>query len=405
VNKKITRFPSGTVKIPPSKSILHRAVICAALAGVEVKLSPVSDDIDATVRCVNALTTEPQEGEGELQLDCGESGSTLRFLIPIAAALGKSAVFTGRGRLMSRPLEPFLDELRRHGAVIEQEPDAINVSGALRAGRYELPGDISSQFVTGLLFALPLLRGDSEIHLTSPLESAAYVDLTVEELEKSGIEITRDGADFAVRGNQEFAAREVAAEGDYSQAAFFLAAAALGRDVRCEGLNPDSTQGDAAILQILQDAGFEIELASTVRVLPRGGQISRRNRTVLPVEIDVSGIPDLVPPVAALLSVADGTSRLYNAGRLRLKESDRLEAVAAELNAIGADIEIDDDALIIYGRKSLDGGTVNARGDHRIAMMAAVAAIRSDAPVTVIGAECVSKSYPNFWKDFEVSAK
>jgi 3-phosphoshikimate 1-carboxyvinyltransferase len=405
VNKTITRFPHGAVKIPPSKSILHRAVICAALAGVEVKLPPVSDDIDATVRCVNALTAEPTEDNGDLRLDCGESGSTLRFLIPLAAALGKSAVFTGRGRLLERPLEPFLEELRGHGAVIMHTRDEVSVSGALRAGRYELPGDISSQFVTGLLFALPLLAGDSEIHLTSPLESAAYVDLTVEELEKSGIEITRDGADYKIRGSQKYAAREVAAEGDYSQAAFFLAAAALGRDVRCEGLNANSTQGDAAILQILQDAGFEIELASAVRVLPRGGQISRRNRTVLPIEIDVSGFPDLVPPVAALLSVADGTSRLYNAGRLRLKESDRLEAVAAELNALGADIEIDGDALVIYGRKSLDGGTVNARGDHRIAMMAAVAAIRADAPVTVIGAECVSKSYPNFWKDFEVSAK
>ena len=436
MNKTISRFPHGTVTAPPSKSIMHRAVICAALGGGDFTLPRVSDDIDATVRCMRALTaTKPDltgvgadEDDEKLAeaarlrasvvtVDCGESGSTLRFLIPIAlamrsvpsftmtaAAAAPHIVFTGRGRLLERPMKPFLDELERHGAMVWQGPESITISGCLRPGDYELHGDVSSQFVSGLLFALPLLGGSSRLHLASPLESAAYVDLTLDALQNAGIEIERDGDDFIVRGNQRYTATAVTAEGDFSQAAFFLAAAALGRDVRCAGLSLDSRQGDAQILAILQELGFEIELSNTIRVLPQKGQISRRNRRILPIDLDVSGIPDLVPPLAALLCTADGTSRLYNAARLRMKESDRLEAVKSALNSIGADIEIEDDALVIYGVSGLLGGTVDAQGDHRIAMMAAVAALRADKPVTIKGAECVSKSYPDFWRDFEVRA-
>jgi len=425
MNKTVKRFPHGVVKVPPSKSILHRALICNALAGETLTARAFSDDIDATTRCMRALmavasgervlaTTDDDVADAlhryALRLDCGESGSTLRFLMPVALALlsrvenAPSVIFTGHGRLLERPITPFLDELTRHGTLVWQKPDGITVAGTLRAGRFELAGNVSSQFVSGLLFALPLLDGDSEIHLTTPLESAGYVDLTIDELEKSGIVVERDGDVFRVRGNQSYVRRETTAEADFSQAAFFLVAAALGRDVRCAGLNLDSRQGDLKILELLQEAGFEIEISANLRVLPRGGQTARRKLPVLPLEVDVSNIPDLVPPLAALLSVADGTSRLTNAGRLRMKESDRLEAVATELNAIGADIEVDGDTLVIYGVSSLSGGTVNSRGDHRIAMMAAVAAIRADAPVTIVGAECVKKSYPDFWRDFEVRA-
>ena len=427
VNKVVKRFPHGVVNVPPSKSILHRVVICNALAGGKMPLKPVSDDIDATVRCMRSLMavasgerviakTDDEVADAlhryALRLDCGESGSTLRFLLPLALAMmsrlgedAPSVTFTGHGRLLERPMTMFLDELTRHGAMVWQKPNGITVAGTLQAGRYELAGNVSSQFVTGLLLALPLLDGDSEIHLTTPLESAGYVDLTIEELAKSGVEIERDGDDFRIRGSQSYTARELDAERDFSQAAFFLVAAALGRDVRCAGLRLDSQQGDMRILELLQEAGFEIEVSSALRVLPRKGQVVRRKLQVLPLEeVDVSDIPDLVPPLAALLCVADGTSRLTNAGRLRMKESDRLEAVKTELNAIGADIEIDGDTLVIYGVSSLVGGTVNSRGDHRIAMMAAVAAIRADAPVTIVGAECVKKSYPDFWRDFEVRA-
>jgi 3-phosphoshikimate 1-carboxyvinyltransferase len=377
----VTRFPEGIVRIPPSKSVLHRAIICAALAGGWIGVNSASDDVDATARCVSALMS----GDN-VTLDCGESGSTLRFLIPVALALGKSATFTGRGRLLERPMEPFFGALRAHGAEIAQTADAIEVSGELSAGIYELPGDVSSQFVTGLLFALPLLRGDSEIRLTTALESAGYVELTLDELGKSGVEARRTGGGFEVPGGQRYLPREMDAEGDWSQAAFFLAARALGRDVEVAGLDYESKQGDREIAEILRRATAD------------GGRIRA-------IDVDASGIPDIVPPVTALLCFADGVSRIYNAGRLRHKESDRLAALAEELGKLGAEIAVEGDALVIRGVTEICGGTMSARGDHRIAMAGAVAAIRARGAVTIEGAECVSKSYPDFWKDFEVSGK
>jgi 3-phosphoshikimate 1-carboxyvinyltransferase len=389
--KQVSRFPAGAVRLPPSKSVLHRELICAYLAGGRPALGSVSEDIDATARCMEALLC------GNAPLDCGESGSTLRFLIPAAAALGKTAVFTGRGRLLSRPLAPFLDELARHGVRSALTGGALTVSGVLQSGVFSLPGDISSQFVTGLLLALPLTDGDSVIHMTSPLESAAYVDLTLDAMRKSGVAARRraDG-DFEVPGGQRYARRAIDTEGDYSQAAFFLVSGALGRDVACLGLNPDSKQGDRGILEILRRAGVALQTtARGVRALP--GKIA-------PCDVDVSGVPDLVPPLAALFCFADGTSRLYNAARLRLKESDRLASVQEELCKLGARIEIDGDALALHGVPGLRGGEMDARGDHRIAMMGAVAAIRAQSPVFIAGYDSVRKSYPDFWKDFEVSA-
>jgi 3-phosphoshikimate 1-carboxyvinyltransferase len=384
---------------------MHRAIICDALAGIG-ETPPVvrdypegaSEDIEATARCVSALVS----GERSVTLDCGESGSTLRFLLPIAAALGgeRRAVFRGRGRLLQRPLSPYLDELRRHGAVIDERRDSLVVTGALSAGEYELRGDISSQFVSGLLFALPLLDGDSSVRLTSPLESAGYVDLTIDELRKSGVEVRRKRGEreiFNVRGRQRYTHREISAEGDFSQAAFFLVAGALGRDVECRGLNLRSKQGDREILDILDRCGVRVVVTA------EGGLKAKPGKPV-PCDIDASGIPDLVPPVAVLLSFAQGLSRIYNAGRLRYKESDRLESIRETLFALGARIVVDGDSLVINGRDWIEGGAeVSAHGDHRIAMMAAVAAVRCRWQVKVEGAECVNKSYPAFWDDFEVS--
>jgi 3-phosphoshikimate 1-carboxyvinyltransferase len=399
MDKIVARFPTGNVTLPPSKSVLHRVLICEAIAGMRERPldeNSTSDDITATARCLAALRWQ----SGVATLDCGESGSTLRFLIPLAAAIGKTATFTGRGRLLSRPMAPFLDELRRHRAVVEQSDDAISVSGQLEPGVYELPGNVSSQFVTGLLLALPRLHGDSAVHLTSPLESRSYVDITCEVLSRFGVDVRPiDGTDdYAVPGWQKFHRRETAVEGDYSQAAFFLVAGALGRDVAVHGLTQQSRQGDRAILDILRRAGIRVVETENDGIKALPSRIS-------PVDVDVSDIPDLVPPLAALLCFADGESRLYNAARLRMKESDRLEAVATELNNLGADIRIDGDSLVIRGVSELHGGAVDSRGDHRIAMMGAVAAVRCGGSVTVRGAECVSKSYPDFWRDFEVSDK
>jgi 3-phosphoshikimate 1-carboxyvinyltransferase len=380
VTKTITRFPSGVVTVPPSKSVYHRVLICRALAGMPVEIPDVSDDIDATARCLSAYLS------GGETLDCGESGSTLRFLVPLMAALGYTARFTGRGRLLERPMEPFLDELRRHGADITREPDAITVAGRLQSGEFSLRGDISSQFVTGLLLALPTVRGDSVIHLTSPLESRSYVDITLDVMAKFGVTATvLPNGDYAVAGEQTYRAADIEIEGDFSQAAFFLAAQALGRDIDVRGLDYNSVQGDKKILEIIRDAAH-----------PDGA--------LRAVDVDASDIPDLVPPVAAMLACADGVSRIYNAGRLRHKESDRLAAVSEELNALGADVCIDGDALVIHGKPRLAGGHCNSRNDHRIAMMCAVAAIRCDNPVVLENAECVAKSFPDFWEKFEVSA-
>jgi 3-phosphoshikimate 1-carboxyvinyltransferase len=376
--KKITKFPSGDIRVPPSKSIAHRAVICAQLANAPLKLPDgLSDDIDATRSGIAALLS------GELEIDCAESGSTLRFLVPIAAALGIRAQFTGRGRLFARPMIPLYTALAANGAQIAANKNGAEVYGRLEPGAFALPGDVSSQYVTGLLLALPLLGGDSEILLTSPLQSRSYVDVTLDVMAKFGVSATETERGYHIPGRQKYSPCELEIEGDYSQAAFFLVAQAFGRDVRGLGLNPESKQGDRAILDILCRSVRDSELYAT--------------------DVDASDIPDLVPPVAALLSCATGTSRIYNAGRLRLKESDRLEAISTELSKLGADIIIDGDALIIHGKPALHGGTVDSHDDHRIAMMAALAAIKCDRDVYVTDEDCVRKSYPNFWEDWEHS--
>lgn len=391
---------SGSITPPPSKSQAHRALIAAALAeGVSMlKNVALSQDIQATIRCLEALgasfrwegdtlavtglagKTAPQ---GELPLlDCGESGSTLRFLIPIALAVLGGGRFTGHGRLMERPQGPYFDLFRKKGIFYEQKDGVLTVRGRLEAGIFSLPGNVSSQFITGLLYALPLLSGESEILLTTPLESRGYVDMTLDVLEKFGVRVeNRDYASFLVPGNQSFRARDLTVEADWSNAAFWYAAALLESDVDIRGLDTHSTQGDAAI------AGYYWTLARPADA-----------------EIDVSGCPDLVPPLAAMAALrGEGlTTRLVNAARLRMKESDRLSTVTEVLNALGAEVEEHDDYLVIHGKDTLPGGvTVSGHNDHRIAMMAAIAATNCDAPVTIIGAECVKKSYPNFWEDYE----
>lgn len=392
--RRVTLFPRGVIEMPPSKSISHRALICAGLAEGESAIGNLasSEDIDATERCMRELR---RAGGPAVPLDCGESGSTLRFLIPVAAALYPKITFTGRGRLMERPLGPYFEALAGHGARMELREGVLTLSGRLRPGAYRLPGDVSSQFVSGLLLALPLLDGDSEIQITTPLESGAYVDLTLDVMEHFGVRAANDGhRRFTVAGGQRYRARALTVEGDYSQAAFFLAAGALGCACECRGLSPGSRQGDGAITGILRQSGIQI------RHTPQGGLAvepgNPRAQTV-----DASAIPDLVPPLAAFFCFCEGESRIVNAGRLRHKESDRLAAVAGELRRLGADIAAEGDSLVIRGAKTLRGGRMSARGDHRIAMMGAVAAVRSEGDVIIEGAGCVAKSYPGFWRDFE----
>jgi 3-phosphoshikimate 1-carboxyvinyltransferase len=411
--KRIDRFPGGVCVPPPSKSLGHRAVICAALAargpaGGESTLRNLgrSEDIDATLAGVTALWSPAVATEGDGlrvgpgrpagtagRVDCGESGSTLRFLLPLAATEARETVFTGRGRLLARPLAVYADLFRAVGAVFAQGPQSVRVRGPLRGGVYALPGDVSSQFVSGLLLALPLLPDDSEIRLTTPLQSRGYADLTLDVMRHFGVTVAETRAGYHIRGGQCYRPAAYRVEADYSQAAFFLAAAALGRPVTVAGLHPESRQGDRAMLEILRAMGAEVSRqADAVRV--RAGRLEA-------VTVDAREIPDIVPPVAALCCFCAGRSRIVGAGRLRLKESDRLRALAAELGRLGARVEETEDTLTIEGAARLAGGPADAWNDHRIAMALAVAALRCDKPVLLTGWRSVAKSYPNFWKDWE----
>ena len=371
---------NGAVTPPASKSMAHRAVLALALADGQGTLSNLSDsqDIQATKRCVEALKALRPDGALPF-LDCGESGSTLRFLIPIALAVSGGGVFTGHGRLMERPQGPYFDIFKEKGIFYEQKDGVLTVQGTLTPGVYRLPGNVSSQFVTGLLYALPLLPGDSTIEITTPLESSGYVDMTLNMLEKFGISVeNRNYESFRVPGNQAYQARNIVVEADWSQAGFWYAANFLDNHVSIQGLNADSTQGDRV-------------MASLYRKLAKPGD----------VDIDVSGCPDLLPPLAVMAAIRQGTTRFINAARLRIKESDRLATTAALLNRLGSSAEDGPDSLTVRGIPSFSGGTVDGANDHRIVMAAAIAATRADAPLTILGAEAVNKSYPSFWDDYK----
>ena len=388
---------SGQVVPPPSKSQSHRLLIAAALACGKsvIKNVAFSQDTEATLRCINALGAKWECGNGELSVcgcggkgtdgplpsfDCGESGSTLRFLIPISLAVSGGGTFTGGGRLLERPLGPYADLFQEKGVSFELSANALTVKGRLEAGTYRLPGNVSSQFFTGLLFALPLLGGRSEILSTTEIESSAYIDMTLDALSCAGVDVeaTRgETAGFVVPGvpYRPFA-RTV--ETDWSQAAFWYAANCLGSTLDIGGLNFRSSQGDRAV-------------SDFAAALSRPGDI----------DIDLSGCPDLAPPLSVMAAVRNGNTRFYNAARLRLKESDRLYAISKMLSALGVRISEGANSLTVTGAQSLRGCTIDGCGDHRIVMAAAIAATRADGPVTILGAEAVKKSYPDFFADYK----
>lgn len=395
---------AGTIVPPPSKSQAHRALIAAALAHGESVISNValSQDIEATIRCLGELGAQfRREGGGIAvqgmganvmsplrrmaypRLDCGESGSTLRFLIPIALAVRGGGVFTGHGRLMERPLTPYFDLFDEKDIFYEYKDGALTVAGMLTPGTYQLPGNVSSQFFTGLLFALPLVDGPSAVIPTTPLESEGYIQMTLQVMAHFGVEFPVSMSlppQYYPQGNQTYRAADFAVEADWSQAAFWYAAQALGNPVTVEGMAPDSVQGD----RVITDLALQLSGPGAV-------------------ELDISGCPDLAPPLAAMAALRAGkTTRLTNAARLRMKESDRLASVTAALSALGADVKEGPDFLEIQGKEQLAGGVkVDSFNDHRIAMMAAIAAARCINPVTINGAECVAKSYPNFWEEYK----
>ena len=367
----------GAVTPPASKSQLHRIMIARALSGTGLPAStePESEDLTATRRCLEAL----MKGKKKLPLlDCGESGSTLRFLIPLALVLRGGAVFVGHGRLPERPIEPYVRLFEQQNIRFTREGNSLTVEGSLKAGEYRLPGDVSSQFITGLLFALPLLEGESRIVLTTPLESRSYVDLTLVVLKCFGVSIDMNENTFIVPGTQKFRADFVEAERDWSQGAFWYAANFLDHHVDVQGLNSNSIQGDR-------------QIARWYWTMARPGD----------VELDMSQYPDLLPAVALMATVRAGETRLVKAGRLRDKESDRLAAVASVLKQLGAEVEELPDGLVLAGSTRFRGGvTVDSFGDHRIAMMAAIAASGCEDSVVIRNGDCVRKSYPEFWEHY-----
>ena len=365
-------YPSrlaGEIRAVDSKSAAHRAIFAAALCQrpPELTIRDSSDDIRASLGAARAI----REGRGEI--DCAECGATLRFALPVAAALGRTARFTGRGRLPERPIAPLVRALAAHGCAFSAERLPFELRGQLASGVFELPGNISSQFVSGLLLALPALPGGGEIRLTSPLESAGYVDLTRAVLADFGIAVEDTAAGYRVPGGQTFAPPSTyAPEGDWSGAAFFLAANALGGSVRVTGLRQDSLQPDRQIAALMASLA----------------------------DLDAAKAPDLAPIMAVVYAATPGHWRIRNGARLRAKESDRLTALAACLKEIGADARVEGDEMAIRGQARLPGGTADARGDHRLAMALAIAACAAENPITILGAQAVNKSYPGFFDDY-----
>ena len=384
----ITVYPgklSGQIAAIPSKSQAHRALICAAFSHTPTTIycREISRDIEATVDCLCALSAEiKRNADGYIvtpakeipdtaTLDCGECGSTLRFLLPVVAALGVDTTFCLSGRLPQRPLSPLWEVLGGMGCQLTRPTEnTVRCQGKLHTGTFTIDGGVSSQFISGLLFAMALLPGKSQLHLTGKTESAPYIQMTRDMLQRFGV----TSEDFAICGNFPFRSPgQLPIEGDWSNSAFFLAANTLGSTVSVTGLDNNSPQGDRVITDILKS----LTCFTTV---------------------DAADIPDLVPILAVKACQKQGAC-FTNIKRLRLKESNRVKSTAALLNSLGGEVMVTENEMTVTPAV-FHGGTVDAMGDHRIAMAAAIAATAATGPVTILGAECVAKSYPGFWEDF-----
>lgn len=400
--------PNGTVNVPPSKSDVHRAIICAAMANGVSRISPValSNDIKATIGCIKALGADAVLENNVLTvdgtnmyknktalLDCGESGSTLRFFIPIAAVGNINATFVGKGKLPQRPIGIFTEALPKAGTVCKTEGGLpLEIKGQLKSGIFEIPGNVSSQFITGLLLALPILEGDSEIVLTSPLESVGYIAMTIRTMKQFGVNIQATEKGWHIKGGQSYKTCDYTTDGDWSQAAFFMVLGAVSGKVTVKGVAKDSTQGDKKCAEILARFGAKVTQLDNEVTVEKG--------ELKAITIDASQIPDLVPVLSVCAAFAEGTTKIINAERLRIKECDRLKATAELLNNLGGKVKELSDGLEITGVSSLKGGNINGYNDHRIVMSAAVCAARSDEDIAATFAMSINKSYPDFYIDY-----
>ncbi len=404
----------GKATAPPSKSMAHRAIICASFAEKESVVTNIelSEDMKVTIDAMRKLGAEivvlssskrnmlKIRGIGKKRSNempdiyCNESGSSLRFLIPIALAVAGGGSFTGSGLLPERPLGVYKDLFCAKQIKWIQGKNSLplEVSGKLKSGLYEVPGNVSSQFITGLLFALPLLEGESEIKITGKFESKRYVDLTVEMLEHFGVIVKKTDDGFLVPGGQQYKAADYEVEGDWSQAAFLILEGIMGDGVKIQGLNENSLQGDMAIIDILQKMNADIKWNNSL--------LEAKKSKLIASDCDVSQCPDLAPAIAAAMSVAEGKSKIIGGERLKVKESDRIMSVTNALNALGADVTPTDDGMIIDGKRELAGGSAHAQNDHRIAMMVGAVSAKCKGEVNLTDEMSVKKSYPSFWEDF-----
>lgn len=410
--KEAIIYPSvlnGEVTVPPSKSVLHRAIICAMLAKGKsvIKNAEFSKDITATINAAKAMgaditfdgeTITVNGGtftEKKADINCFESGSTLRFMVPVAAALGIDALFTGEGRLPQRPIKELTEIISSGGVKCSGDALPLEINGKLIAGEYKIRGDISSQYITGLLLSLPLCDGDSKVELLTPLQSKGYVDITIGVMEDFGVKVTPTENGWIIKGNQIYTPREFTAEGDWSQAAFFLTAAALNKEseIAVKGLNPLSKQGDREIFDILDRFGADIKW-NNGKVICKGNELNS-------LKIDASQIPDLVPILGVLIAFSKKQGEIFGAERLRIKESDRLYTLCDGLLKLGFKVH-ETDGGIIFSSGSHGTGECKIKGynDHRIVMAMSVAALYYGYKVTIDDAQSIEKSYPRFFEDY-----
>jgi 3-phosphoshikimate 1-carboxyvinyltransferase len=402
------KIDSGNITIPPSKSLAHRAIICACLAPGRSVISNIdySVDIRATIEGMRHLGASIKEDKDTLFIDgietfqydgdvvnCHESGSTLRFFLPLFSLTGKRATFSGSKRLIERPQNVYEMLFQEQGIDFVRTYPNIIIDGRLKPGELTLKGNVSSQFITGLLFALPLLEADSKIHIEPPFESRSYVDLTIQMLKRFQIIVEyEDAYTLAIKGNHQYQPTDVLVEGDYSQLVFWASLGVLNHSVETHGLDLHSLQGDKKTIDIFQS------MNAGIKVLDDGYQFcpGTLNGTV----IDLNDCPDLGPMLFALATQANGKTTFQNAGRLRIKESDRIEAMETELKKLGCSISSTFGTVTITGPVKLQGNvTLHGHNDHRIVMALSILATIADEPITIDDAQAISKSYPGFFKD------
>lgn len=396
---------NGEIVIQPSKSYLHRMIIMAALSEKAVDIENVnySDDVLATLNALSTMglcTYEKGErsvtiksGDGILkgEVECNESGSTLRFLIALGLTMNKEIIFTGKGRLMERPLNIYEDLCKEKDWIFEKEGCRLKIKGNMTSGHYSLAGNVSSQFISGLMMALGTYTNESVIEITGKVESIGYIDITAEVMKKFGVSVERCGNVIKIYGGIT-PPKKVYVEGDWSHAANYLCVGAAIGGLTLKGLNTASAQKDSSILALLKQMNGNINIEDNAIIL--------KEASLKGTDFDGSDIPDIVPVLCVLLGVCKGTHTISGIGRLRIKESDRIESTCKLINSIGGRAESSEDSITTYGVESYTGGKVCSYNDHRIAMAAAVASCFCNGTIELDNSECVNKSAPQFWQEF-----